>query len=289
MKTRFGWKALAIGGVLSGMLAGAASAQQLSYENCDDDGDVLWLMNGNQMLMDDFRSLDTWYLYLPAETFWGVELRSDRVETGLIGDLTVHTDGLRVSFDLLNIQFINFFGDPIDPASRPIILELHDEGDPENFEDNVSVWFRGPAMPSMTDGWVHYEMTIPVPAGDEMPAGWGGTGAEDPVTFEPKLPDGRTFRSVLQNVTQARVSTFEPGYFYTFSGIEFGADNITVVAITDETCPCDVDGGGLQVTDIFAFLTLWFDGDEAADFNGGGIGVDDIFDFLGCWFAGCGS
>ncbi|MBX3402187.1 MAG: hypothetical protein KF699_02130 [Phycisphaeraceae bacterium] len=287
MSKRTGRMAWMVGGAMAAMVASAASAQQvLSFENCDNDGDVIWYMNGNQELMDDWRSLDSWCLHLPPEAYWGVVLSTDNPSSGLLGDLTQHAS-LRVSFDLRNFLFINFFGDPIDPESRPIILELHDEGDPENWEDNVSVWFRGLPMPSMDDGWVHYEMTIPVPAGSEMPEGWSGTGDEDPVTFEPRLPAGRTFRSVLQNVTQVRISTFEPGYFYTFSGIEFGADNIKVEAFGGTTCPCDIDGGGLGVTDIFAYLTLWFANDPRADFNGGGIGVDDIFAFLTCWFAGC--
>jgi hypothetical protein len=50
----------------------------------------------------------------------------------------------------------------------------------------------------------------------------------------------------------------------------------------------DVDGGGLAVTDIFGFLSLWFASDEAADFDGNQqVQVPDIFSFLGCWFGGC--
>ena len=45
---------------------------------------------------------------------------------------------------------------------------------------------------------------------------------------------------------------------------------------------------GLNVQDIFDFLTAWFAGMPAADFNHvNGLSVQDIFDFLGAWFAGC--
>ena len=55
-------------------------------------------------------------------------------------------------------------------------------------------------------------------------------------------------------------------------------------------CAVDYDGdGSAGVPDIFAFLTLWFDGDARADFDGSGGAptVQDIFEFLTAWFAGC--
>lgn len=54
-------------------------------------------------------------------------------------------------------------------------------------------------------------------------------------------------------------------------------------------CIADFDSvGGVQVNDIFAFLTAWFAGYPAADINqSGGNDVPDIFDFLTLWFAGC--
>jgi subtilisin-like proprotein convertase family protein len=49
-------------------------------------------------------------------------------------------------------------------------------------------------------------------------------------------------------------------------------------------CPCDWNGNGLSVQDIFDFLNDWFAG--LGDFNNDGTpAVQDIFDFLGCWFA----
>jgi subtilisin-like proprotein convertase family protein len=53
-------------------------------------------------------------------------------------------------------------------------------------------------------------------------------------------------------------------------------------------CPCDWNGGGIGVQDIFDFLSDWFAG--AGDFNNDGtLSVQDIFDFLGCWFTQPGS
>lgn len=56
---------------------------------------------------------------------------------------------------------------------------------------------------------------------------------------------------------------------------------------SDAPCPADVDNNGtVDVPDIFAFLSLWFAGDPAANWNGtGGVDVPDIFAFLSEWFA----
>lgn len=54
-------------------------------------------------------------------------------------------------------------------------------------------------------------------------------------------------------------------------------------------CPPDVDGNpGLDVSDIFFFLNLWFTNDLQADWDGAnGVDVPDIFGYLTDWFAGC--
>jgi subtilisin-like proprotein convertase family protein len=52
------------------------------------------------------------------------------------------------------------------------------------------------------------------------------------------------------------------------------------------TCPEDWDGNGhVEVIDIFAFLTDWFNGVPAAQNFGGTPGVPAIFAYLGAWFA----
>lgn len=54
-------------------------------------------------------------------------------------------------------------------------------------------------------------------------------------------------------------------------------------------CPGDFDQSGVRdVTDIFAFLSAWFAGDDRADIDGSDvIDVADIFALLSAWFAGC--
>lgn len=54
-------------------------------------------------------------------------------------------------------------------------------------------------------------------------------------------------------------------------------------------CPADYNGqSGIDLLDIFSFLSDWFAGAPKADFNlAGGVELLDIFDFLAAWFAGC--
>lgn len=246
-----------------------------------------WLVNGNETLVNDGNGPTGQYIVLPDGDFWGVTLSSDQTSTGLTGDITRHGAALRVSFDIRTFRFDNFFGEPIDPNSRPLILHLHDRGDPNDFSDDAGVWISTTAIPATEDGWQRREFTIPLPVGGEMPAGWGGTGGEDPVTFEPTLPPGRTYASVLASVDEVEISTFQPGYFYTFCFWHIGFDNVLVEQIGAPSCPCDWnDQGGLSVQDIFDFLSSYFAGD--GDFNGtNGTTVQDIFDFLSCYFTGC--
>ncbi len=59
--------------------------------------------------------------------------------------------------------------------------------------------------------------------------------------------------------------------------------------VPEDCCRADFDQNGVrEVSDIFAFLSAWFDQDSRADFDGiGGVAAPDIFAFLSAWFAGC--
>lgn len=63
----------------------------------------------------------------------------------------------------------------------------------------------------------------------------------------------------------------------------------SLIAVGVIPCSADFDGNGeVQVPDIFAFLSAWFEQDPIADLDGvPGIGVPDIFFFLSLWFTGC--
>jgi len=72
------------------------------------------------------------------------------------------------------------------------------------------------------------------------------------------------------------------------SGLDADGNGVLDVCEQGGTmCPCEMDANNvLNVSDIFAFLSLWFAHHPVADFDGqNGIGVPDIFAFLACWFA----
>lgn len=266
-------------------VAGPMQAQVISQETFDF-VNTPWTANGVETIVDDGRGINGPYLQLPFMDFFGISLRNEDARSGLLGDLSRYPNGLKLSFDMRTFQFLNFNGEEIDPSSRPLVIHLFDDGDPENFEDNAGVWFIGPHIPGMADGWQHFEYSVPTPMSTALPPGWQGSGAEDPVTFEPTLPPGRTYANVLASVDRVEVTTFVPGFFYGSSFTEVGFDNILVEPIVPP-CPCDFNGGGLSVQDIFDFLGAYFANDPRADLNSDGISVQDIFDFLACYFAGC--
>jgi hypothetical protein len=91
--------------------------------------------------------------------------------------------------------------------------------------------------------------------------------------------------SVNFNATAGSTYTIRLGGFWSplATDPKVGEGNLNVVP----ACPCDFNGNGLSVQDIFDFINAWMAGSSAADFNGDGLQVQDIFDYLNCWFAGC--
>jgi hypothetical protein len=76
--------------------------------------------------------------------------------------------------------------------------------------------------------WENNSVSVANPAQAALPPGWGGTGAEDPNTFEPILPPGRTFANVLASIDEIVFTTFKPGFFYVDEYIDVAVDNISV-------------------------------------------------------------
>lgn len=289
--TRKGWFGTRIGAaVVAAVVVAVHSAGAqivVSSETFDHEG-TPWTANGVETLVNDGRGISGQYLQLPFLDFFGAHLRTEDPRSGLLGDLTRYHQGLTITYDMATFAFQDFDGNNIDPASRPVIMQLFDRGDPNDFEDDVSVWVETRHIPSVEEGWVRFTFTIPDPSSVTLPEGWGGTGAEDPVTFEPILPPGRTYTSVLRSVDEVQFTTFKPGYFYGFAFWEIGWDNITVTR-PGSACACDFSGdASLTVQDIFDFLSAYFSNAPSADFNGDmSITVQDIFDFLSCYFTGC--
>jgi hypothetical protein len=267
------------------MFVPCAAGQVLATEDFEDDNHQGWQVNGNELVFDGGNPGR--YMGVPLMDFWGITLRNETAAGGLVGDLTGYDSlGLRVDVRVFNL--INFFGEQMDPTGWPLVLELVDQGDPEDPTDNVSVYTDAANLPSREQGWATIEYIIPDPSQEGLPSGWRGTGAEDPNTFEPILPPGRTYASVLASVDEVRVTTFVPGFFYTSNFWEVGFDNVHVEALGGG-CACDFDGSGtINSADFFAYLTAFFANDPTADFDGSGVvNSADFFAFLGCFFTGC--
>jgi hypothetical protein len=155
-----------------------------------------------------------------------------------VGNYLDRNSPLHFQIDV-QIDFINFFGSPV---ARNLILELVDFNSPGSAYPYTSVWYNlGSISAAQTNNWTTFSVTIWDPTSSALPAGWGGTGAEDPQTFEPILPPGRTFASVLANVAEIRFTTFEPGFFYGFTDFQIRYDNPTLIAVPEP------NGAGLVV------------------------------------------
>jgi hypothetical protein len=128
--------------------------------------------------------------------------------------------------------------------TRDLVVELRDYNPPGSNYPYVSVWYNFGEIGSHLPGWRSFEVTID-PSQTTLPAGWGGTGDEDPVTFEPRLPPDRTFASVLASVDEIHFSTMVPGFFYTFTTFEVQVDNIAVTAVPEPAALGLLSGAGL--------------------------------------------
>lgn len=219
-----------------------------------------------------------------------IYLRNSSEGAAVIGDLTRHGGALTFSVDIQVYTLNNWFNEPMDPANFPLVIQFADATEPW-----VSVYAVGQGMPSQTAGWVRYTFEVPDPASTTLPAGWGGTGDEDPVTFEPRLPAGRTYTSVLQNVGEMRLTTAVPGYFYVSSFWDVGFDNVLVTVGAGQSCYANCDGSTtaptLNVQDFACFLNAFASGASYANCDNSTaapvLNVQDFACFLNSFAAGC--
>ncbi len=262
MKARF----LAVSAV-TGLLAATAGAQVIHSEGFES-GAGEWLANGQPTIFNGGGNPGD-YIGVPYGPFWGVELRNETAGSAVTGDLTRHGGPLEVWVDVQVFALFNFFNKPMDPGQFPLVLEFVDYPAAGSPDPVVSVYRVGAGMPQVGAGWATHVYDVPDPTQTALPPGWGGTGAEDPVTFEPILPPGRTYRSVMENVDEVRVTTMVPGYFYASSFWEAGFDNVKVQLAGTPACYPDCNGDAvLNLADFGCFQTKFATGNMEADCNG---------------------
>jgi hypothetical protein len=154
------------------------------------------------------------------DTF-GMSARNETHAT-FLGDYTAKGP-VTLSIDM-QVDFINFFGTPV---SRDLVAILHDD-DSFGGAPPAAVWAHLGTLDGNGMRWTTFSATVDDVLSDELPAGWNGAGDEDPVTFEPVLPAGRTWTNVLQGVDRIEFTTFVPGFFFGFTFFNLSIDNVSI-------------------------------------------------------------
>jgi hypothetical protein len=203
--------ALALAGCL---FAGLAAAQ--ATVTTFDDGEEGW--NGNALLETADGNPGA-NMHFMLETF-GIELRNEE-HPAFIGDMTASAS-VTVGVDA-KADSITFLGSEV---SRNVVVEFRSRALGQDGYPWSSVWIVLGTIQA-DPAWHEYSVTFD-PSSAELPQGWGGYGAEDPVTFEPMLPPGVTFADVMANVDELAFTTFEPGWFYGFTIFDARMDNLRI-------------------------------------------------------------
>ncbi len=172
---------------------------------------------------------------------FGITFRNS-TNPGFIGDYTA-TPEVNFTIDTYTAQ-LNFLGLP---TQREFIVELRDFDNPPAGYPWVSVWASLGVLNESNPGWHTWGVSIPDTSMIDLPAGWGGYGAEDPNTFEPMLPADRTFTDVLAGVDQIAFTTFVPGFFFTMSDYDVAVDNIGAFRVPESTTAVIVLLGAMTV------------------------------------------
>ncbi|MBL9140469.1 MAG: hypothetical protein JNK53_01265 [Phycisphaerae bacterium] len=197
-----------------------------------------------------------------------------------IGDYT-QKGPVTLSIDF-QVNFIQFFGTPV---PRDLVVILYDDHT-FNGAPAAAVWKHVGTLPGGAMPWTTFSAQVTDVASAALPQGWRGAGAEDPNTFEPVLPAGRTWTNVLQGVDRIEFTTYVPGFFYGFTNFNLSIDNATIQPIATP-CPEDLTGDGVvNGADLGALLTAWGTTDPAADLtNDQFVDGADLGQLLTAWGA----
>lgn len=165
--------------------------------------------------------------HLAPDLFF-TELRTGAIgepsNPAFLGDYSGFT-GITFSIDLRVDTLRDFIGNPI---TRSIGIKLIDR-DIQGPSGSSGVFFElGFISESLQPDWTTLSVTIADPTQAALPAGWIGFGDEDPNTFEPVLPVGATFASVLASVDEVHITGAVPGFFFGPVGTDVSIDNITL-------------------------------------------------------------
>lgn len=156
---------------------------------------------------------------------FGMTIHND-TNTAFLGDYTV-TPQVDFTVDT-KTTVLNCLGFP---TSRDLVLMLVDhDGDVP-----AGVWTYIALLDEADPNWLTWTASITDTSAVDLPVDWYGYGAYDPDTFEPMLPEGRTFTDVLAGVDEISLTTYIPGVFFTDSYYDVAVDNIGVFQVPEPT------------------------------------------------------
>lgn len=157
---------------------------------------------------------------------------------GFLGNYSGFTN-VMFSVDVKTVSLMDFLGDQ---TSRPFGVMLIDR-DIQGTDGPSGVYFQlGNLSVFENPNWTSYSVTIANPASATLPAGWIGFGSSNMQTFEPMLPAGATFASVLAGVDEFHFSGAVPGYFFDSVIPDYYVDNISVTVPEPATATLLVGG-----------------------------------------------
>lgn len=162
-----------------------------------------------------------------VSTLFFNELRTGAIgepaNAAFLGDYSSFSN-VEFSVDVKTNSLRDFFGDPI---ARPVGVMLMDR-DIQGPDGPSGVFFElGTLGEGFTPDWTTLSVTIADPTSATLPPGWIGFGATSP-SFEPILPPGATFATVLAGVDEFRITGAVPGFFFTDAFWDVQVDNIAV-------------------------------------------------------------
>ena len=169
-------------------------------------------------------------------TDFGITFSNQR--RAFTGDFTA-SPSLQIGIDV-NTLSLTYGGQQV---TRDLIVEFRDHDNAPDGMPYTSVWARIGTLDASTPGWTTFSITIADTSATTLPSGWGGYGAENPVTFEPELPAGRTFANVLAGVDELAFGTLVPGFFYGFTDFNVAVDNITLSPVPEPAAVWLLIGG----------------------------------------------
>jgi hypothetical protein len=161
----------------------------------------------------------------PIDNF-GITLRNS-THPAFIGDYSVKGD-VRLSLDA-KVDYIQNFGLA---HIRELVVILYDD-DQQGPSGPAGVWTSMGILNGNGAPWTTMSIDVTDVTSATLPAGWGGRGDEDLSTFEPILPAGATYASVLAGVDRIEFTTLVPGYFFSFSHYDVSYDNVAIEPINN--------------------------------------------------------